>query len=149
MNGTIWVTGQITLSQNSTIKLSAGYGSLSGVVMAGTLGSSTAGYIDAQNGSFIFGSGTPGSYLMLLSQRNSSTDVAINVANTAAGAIFYAGYGVIDVSNIATAKELTAYKIHLNQNAVITYESGLADAQFSSGPGAGWSLSDGTWQLIQ
>jgi Tfp pilus assembly protein PilX len=149
VTGTIWATGQIILNQGSTIKLSSDYGGLSGVVLAGTLGSSSAGYIDAQNGSIILGSGTAGSYLMLLSQRNSATELAINVANTAAGAIFYAGYGLIDVSNIATAKELTAYKIHLNQNAVITYESGLADAQFSSGPGAGWAIADGTWQLLQ
>ena len=51
--------------------------------------------------------------------------------------------------NTATTKEITAEKIHLNQNAVVTYESGLASAQFSSGPAGGWEMLDGTWQLLQ
>ncbi|OGE81021.1 MAG: hypothetical protein A3H72_01635 [Candidatus Doudnabacteria bacterium RIFCSPLOWO2_02_FULL_48_8] len=148
VTGTIWVTGTITLSNGSTMQLSSGYGSLSGVVLAGT-GDSSSGIINAQNGSAVLGSGTAGSYLMLLSQRDHSSNTAITVANNATGGIFYAGRGVVVVANTATTKEITAEKIHLNQNAVVTYESGLASAQFSSGPAGGWEMLDGTWQLLQ
>lgn len=149
VTGTLWVTGAITFNNNSTLQLSSSYGSLSGVVIAGTSGSSSAGVINAQNGSTISGSGTAGSYVLLLSQRDDPTNTAISVANNAAGAIFYAGTGVINLYNNSTIKEATAEKIYMNPNAILTYASGLASAQFSSGPAGGWEFLVGTWQLLQ
>jgi len=149
VTGTLWVTGSITLNQGTTLELSSGYGAQSGVVVAGITGDTTAGFIDAQNGSEINGSGTAGSYTMLLSQRNDTTDTAIRVSNNAAGAIFYAGNGVLEVSNNARGKELTGYKIHLNQGATITYESGLGSAQFGSSASGGWAMLTQSWQLLQ
>jgi hypothetical protein len=66
VTGTLWVTGTITINNNSTVKLDTSYGNLSGVIMAGQDGDSSNGTINAQNGSIILGSGTTGSYLMLL-----------------------------------------------------------------------------------
>lgn len=145
VTGTLWVTGQIDLSNGAIIKLDPSYGSLSGVVMAG-IGDSSSGYIELDNGSDARGSGTAGSYLLLLSRRNNIGSTAIKASNNASGAILYAGDGVIELENNAGLKELTAYKIHLNNNATVTYESGLANAQFSSGPGGGWAIDKGTWR---
>ncbi|OGE74331.1 MAG: hypothetical protein A3I07_02675 [Candidatus Doudnabacteria bacterium RIFCSPLOWO2_02_FULL_42_9] len=149
MTGTIWVTGNITLNNGTTLRLAAGYGPQSGVILAGLDGDATVGLIDAQNGAQIQGSGTAGSYLMLLSQRNNVIDPAINVANNAVGAIFYAGTGVINVVNNASGKELTGYKLHLNQNTTITYEAGLASTQFGSSSSGGWGIQAQSWQLLQ
>ena len=149
VTGTIWVTGEIKLSNGSTIKLNASYGSLSGVVMAGIDGGSSAGYIEIDNNSFVLGSGAAGSYLMLLSQRDNTSSTAIKTSNNAASAILYAGTGVIEIDNNAQLKEVTAYKLHLKNGADVIYESGLANAQFSSGPGGGWEVLDGTWQSLQ
>jgi hypothetical protein len=151
VTGTLWVTGSITLNNNAIIKLDASYGSFSGIVLAGVSGSSTAGAIDISNNSDAQGSGVSGSFIMLLSEMNSSSNTAISLSNNTTGAIYYAGSGVIDVSNNADAKEITAYKIHLNNNATITYDSGLANANFSSGSGAGagWQYQAQSWQLLQ
>jgi hypothetical protein len=44
------------------------------------------------------------------------------------------------LSNNAGAKEVTAYGIDMDNNATVTYESGLADIEFSTGPSGGYSV---------
>lgn len=149
LNGTVWVTGNINVSNNATIRLAAGYGSASGVILAGVSGSSAVGNINLSNNVILLGSGTTGSYLMMLSEKDDPVNTAITLSNNASSVILYAGTGVIDVSNNGGAKEITGYKIHLNNNASITYDSGLASALFSSGPGGGWELTRQSWQLLQ
>ncbi len=149
LTGTIWVTGNINLNNGSILKLASSYGTLSGVVIAGTTGTTTAGSIVPSNGSQILGSGTAGSYLMMLSQKVGTSSSAITVSNTSSGAIFYAGTGRIDVGENAGAKEITGYQVRLDNNAVVTYETGLSNSNFTSGPGGGWEVADQTWQLLQ
>lgn len=149
LTGTVWVTGEVSLSNGAKVKLSSSYGNLSGVLLAGTEGSPTAGEFDFSNNSTGEGSGTAGSYILMLSQMNSPTNTAISVSNNATSMILYAGTGVIDVSNNAGLKQITAYKVHLNNNASITYETGLADINFGGGgAGGAWEILDGTWQLL-
>ena len=59
----------------------------------------------------------------------------------------YASNGTIDVSNNGTAKALTGYNVNLNNNAVITYDSGLANANFVSGPSGSWSIY--SWKEVE
>jgi len=146
VTGTLWITGQIKLSNGAVLKLDPSYGSLSGVVVAGIGGDASAGYIEIDNNSNALGSGTAGSYTLLLSQRNNSSSIAIKASNNATGAILYAGTGVIELDNNSGLKEVTAYKIHLKNNAIVTYESGLANAQFTSGAGGSWAIEKGTWR---
>jgi hypothetical protein len=131
--GTIWVLGDIIISNGSTVKLSSGYGSLSGVIMGDD-------EIAVSNNCVFQGSGQAGSYIMLLSAKNAPLSTVINVDNTSVGVIYYASSGRINFSNNATAREATAYGINLSNNAVITYEAGLANAQFSSGPGGAFKV---------
>jgi hypothetical protein len=149
VTGTIWVTGEIKMTNNTILRLSPVYGSFSGIVMAGIDESSVGGYIEIDNSTQILGSGTAGSYLMLLSQREGTGNIAINNKNSGSAAILYAGEGAIEISNFAAMKEITAERLKISNNATITYETGLANAAFSSGPGGGWEIQDGTWQLIQ
>jgi len=135
MAGTIYVTGNVSISNNGRVTLAASYGSLGGVLLAD-------GDINVGNNGIVEGSGQTGSYLLLLS--TSSNGTAISISNNAAGAVFYAGVGGISVSNNTTARELTGYSIDMSNNSVISYESGLQNTFFSSGPGGGWQVD--SWE---
>lgn len=149
VNGTLWITGQLKLSNSARIRLSSNFGANSGVVVVGVDESSTNGYIEISNSAQALGSGAAGSYLMLLSQKEGTGSTAIKNSNSGTSAILYAGEGLIELSNSAQMKEVTAYKLKISNNATVTYESGLSSAQFSSGPGGGWELMDSSWQLLQ
>ncbi len=140
ITGTTWVTGDIVFDNNSIIQLSAGYGPLSGVILSDAK-------IDVKNGAALSGSGDPSSFLMTLAAKDSTGEELITVDNNSLGAIYYAGKGRIKFSNLAAAKEATAYGIRLDNNAEITYDTGLANALFSSGPGGGWDLQ--TWREVE
>jgi Tfp pilus assembly protein PilX len=153
ITGTLWVTGDILLSNSAILRLSSGYGALSGVVVAGVDEDSAAGYIEIANSAQVLGSGTAGSYVLLLSQKEGTGTNAIKQDNNPGTpiihAILYAGEGMIEIANSASMKEITAEKLKISNSATVTYETGLANANFSSGPGGGWEISDQTWQLLQ
>jgi len=149
LTGTVHVTGNIILYQNAEVYLDPSYGALSGLII-------NDGTINVENNVIFCGSGyTPAtkvcstankSYIMLLS--TSSADPAINVANNAKAVIFYAANGGIYLKNGAGVFEATGNKLTIEENATVTYESGLANSNFSSGPGASWSIKKGTWQEL-
>jgi len=142
IKGTIWVTGNISFScvPSSLIKLDSAYGASSGVIVAD-------GTITVLNNCSFSNSGTAGSYILLLSAKNDPAGTAISVLNNSNGVIYYAGTSRISFANNATAREATAYGITLNQNVIITYESGLADVNFSSGPAGTFVIT--SWREIQ
>lgn len=132
LTGVIWVTGNITVSNGGLIKLSSSYGSSSGMIIAD-------GTITLGNNGDMAGSGTSGSYIMALSTNTSGS--AISLSNNGTSSILVAPYGTVSLSNNASAKEITAYKILLSNNAVVTYDSGLANTNFTTGPGGAWLLN--------
>ncbi|MGH9857824.1 MAG: hypothetical protein ACRD4B_08275, partial [Acidobacteriota bacterium] len=71
----------------------------------------------------------------------------MTISNNSAGVIYYAPRGKLHFSNNATAKEATAYGIELDNQATITYESGLQNTTFSSGPAGGWDIT--SWQEVE
>ena len=146
VTGTLWVTGDIKLSNSAILKLDPNYGNSSGVVMSGVDESATAGYIELSNSAQALGSGSANSYVMLLSQKEMGSN-AIKTSNNSATAILYAGEGEIEISNSAALKEVTAYKLEINNFATVTYESGLANNHFSSGPGGGYEILN--WKEIE
>lgn len=148
VTGTLWVTGEIKLSNNAIIRLASSYGSSSGVIVAGVDESASAGYIEISNSAQVLGSGATGSYLMLLSQREAGAN-AIKTSNTSTAAILYAGEGEIEIGNSAALKEVTAYKLKITNSATVTYESGLQNASFSSGPGGSWAFVPGTYAITE
>lgn len=143
ITGTLWITGNVIINNGALIRLDEDiYGATSGILIAD-------GRIDVQNGAEIQGSGQEGSHTMLLST-NPSLYLglpAINVNNNALGAIFYTSRGLIRLRNSMEIREATGYKIYLDNNAVIEYESGLEDTNFSSGPGASYEVAE--WQEIE
>lgn len=158
LNGTVWVKGDIIFGTNTRLKLSAGYGSKSGVLIADST--------DPTKGKIIIGNNSPicgtqgytasnppvcnpsnNTYILVLSTHAGYADNAITIANNSNGAIYYAHNGLAQVSNGANVKEVTAKKLLLKQNAIVTYEQGLADAKFSNGPGGGWVVN--SWNETQ
>lgn len=140
ITGTLWVEGNITLGNNSSVKLDSGYGSSSGIIISD-------GRIDMGNNTEFGGSGSEGSFILILSTSNCPFGLgcsgdAIELVNNSVGAILNAQNGAISFANNAVATEATAYRLILRQNVVITYESGLANVNFSTGPTGGWNVKN-------
>ena len=135
VTGTIFVSGNINISNNAWVIQGDNYQDASAVVLAD-------GFISVSNNA-VFQTSSSGAYLLFLSTR---TGGAITIANNANAVIFYASQGSITVANNAHLKEATGYQITLANGSVVTYESGLASARFSSGSGASWQIS--SWEEI-
>lgn len=126
LQGTVWVKCNVTVKNGAGIRLSSSYGSQSDVLLAD-------GWIKLQNNGVFNGSGSAGSYLLLLSEATGGgeNNSAIHVNNNTTGVIFYADKGIIEIDNGVNVTELTGYKIKLGNNAVLIYESGLGSLEFS------------------
>jgi Tfp pilus assembly protein PilX len=141
VTGTIYVTGNIVFDTNSIVQLDSSYGSLSGVIIAD-------GTIIVENGTQISGSGQPSSYVLILSEKNDIVNPVIDVRNNALGdTVFYANNGLIYLKNGMRAREVTAKKIQIENTAIIQYETGLENANFSNGPGGSWEVA--SWKEIE
>ncbi len=132
VTGTLWVTGNIQLSGGGTIKLASSYGANDGVIISDKS-------ISISGGGHATGSGTAGSYIMMLST-DTGTD-SISVSGGAGAVICYAPYGTIEISGGAALKEATAYRIEVSGGSSVTYESGLMNNNFSSGPSGSWTVT--------
>lgn len=131
ITGTLWVTGNIVLNGGGLIKLASSYGTNDGVIVSN-------GTVVVSGGGHANGSGTTGSYLMLLSLSDSTS--AMTISGGAGAVIVYAPYGTISISGGASLKEATGYKLSVTGQSSITYESGLTNNNFSSGPSGSWSI---------
>jgi len=140
MTGTIYVTGDATF--NGTTYLDSGYGSYSGVIVVD-------GKINIGNAGTLTGSGQVGSYILVLSTNNSldPSAPAIYVQNHGSASIFYTTSGLLYLKNKMSAREITGYKIQIDPNAEIFYESGLSDLRFSGGPGGAWKVA--SWKEVE
>lgn len=138
LSGTLWVTGNVNVKNSARVKLASSYGAMSGVIIAD-------GVITLENNSISEGSGNPNSYLIYLS--TNSSNPALVIKNNAIADILYTSQGWLEVQNNAQLVEVTGYGVHLMNNAIIQYETGLQEARFTSGPGAGWELS--SWQEVE
>jgi hypothetical protein len=66
---------------------------------------------------------------------------AINLSNNVEGVVFNAQYGTIHISNNVDLNAATAHTILMDNNATVTYESGLSNLSFSSGPSGGYEIN--------
>lgn len=144
ITGTIWVTGNLIFScaSDSHIALASGYGASSGVIVAD-------GEVTVGNNCAFAGSGQAGSYLMVLSAKTETdkNNPVMTINNNSEGVIYYAGKGWITFSQNAGAKEVTGYGIKMENNSTVTYEFGLANINFTSGPGGAFQITK--WQEVE
>ncbi|MDP3958178.1 MAG: hypothetical protein Q8Q36_01790 [bacterium] len=144
--GTIWVSGNVTFDNNVEVLLAPSYGSYSGVIIAD-------GRVSVTNNSDFQGSGAEGSYMLVVTTSTCPNGPscggadALFVGNNAGTVILVAKNGTLRLSNNAGAKEAIGSRLELDNGAFVTYESGLADVNFSSGPGGSFSVD--TWREVK
>jgi hypothetical protein len=149
LTGVIWVTGNINFSNNANIKLAPSFGANSGIIIADhPTNKTTYGKIYVSNNANMQGSGNPKSYIMALSTNTGSTtsNPAISVGNNSTAVVYYSTTGMIEISNNAHLRAVSGAGLYLANNAEVTYDSGLADSNFSGGPGGSWVLKE--WQIV-
>ncbi len=145
--GPVWITGNLAITQGPNIVASSSLGNKSvQIIVDNPTDRLTSSQISV-NQSTTFTSGSPKSFIMLVSMNNSAelggTEIAINLAQSANGKVLvYAPHGLISMGNSITLKEVTGYKINIGNSANVVYESGLLNLLFTSGPGGGYTTSD-------
>ena len=152
VTGTIWVTGDLSVASGIDIELDDGYGSSSGVIVVeGNIILSSNVAICGSEGYDKAGQcyDNEGSFLMFVSTSSSDdpTSPAIWANSNTDAAILYTNSGLIRLGASAQLKEVTGYKLLIDSNATVTYESGLANVNFTSGPAGGWEII--SWKEIE
>ena len=150
ITGTLYVQGYVEISNGSKVKCDPAYGQFSCIII-------TDQWIHSENNGIFEGSGQANSYVLFLSTSVcdgsgagapcTHHDAAIDLHNNAEGAIFYTTLGLVNIHNGVEATEVTAYKLYLDNTAIVRYEQGLISAQFSAGPSGGRSIQQ--WREIQ
>jgi hypothetical protein len=137
----IWITGNLSVGGGATVRLKPAYGSSSGIIVID-------GTTNLAGGSTLRGSGTAGSYMMVISTNTNmgAPTYAVNVQGGNSSSILYVPYGAIFLSGGSNFREATGYKIVMDGGAVLTYETGVANPFFSSGPSGSFSVVKGTYQ---
>lgn len=85
-------------------------------------------------------------YLLFVSDK--ADQIAIELNGNAAGGVFYARNGILQVNSNSHPIAVTAKKLILNSNAQIWYDEGLPEQGFSSGPGGTWEIKPGSLVII-
>lgn len=140
----IWVTGNLSMTNSDIVKLNPSYGGSSGVVVVSN-------FVTINNSNHVQGTGTNGSYEILVSNYDSKDDpyhnAAITFSNGGNTGIVYTNLGIIQIANNNDLTEITGWQLNLSNNVIVTYDQGLANAFFSSGPGGSFSVVKGTYQV--
>ncbi len=151
VDGFIWVDGDITLQNQAVVKLDSSFGESSSAVIADDSSDSEGGgVVQIQNSAEVRGSGDNNSFLSMTSMNDSSENggdtTAISVSNGTASSIFFAPHGHINLQNNIDLVEVTGYSLELANSAVVEYQQGLSDIDFSSGPTGGFLVTG--WKEI-
>ena len=154
VTGTLWITGNITAQTGPTIKMDASLGSTNVAIIADNPSNTTGSGIITIGQSTIFqGSGSPGSFVFLISQNNSAesggSTAALAMGQGASALVAYASHGLILLEQSVSVKEVTGYKIALSQSSNVIYDTGLPNTVFQSGPGGSWSFVPGTYSITR
>lgn len=165
--GPVWVTtglggnANISLKNNAEVNVDPALGgspsaavSVAIIADPGVATRATKGTISLEN-SVKFNQATgsnPDAHVLLLSWNTGASvgngTEAIEVENSAQGNLLvYAGYGDIKLQNSVSLKEVTGYKITLQNSANVIYSAGLANTLFISGPGGSWTINNWTESL--
>jgi hypothetical protein len=139
IDGIIYVTGNINLSNFAKIRVNPSLGSVGAVII-------TDGRVDTANFSTFESTGAPGSYILLSTTSSCPSgsgcggNDAVHMANTGGAVIVNAQNGTVRFSNHAQARQVSAYKILMVNDTTVTYESGLVNPAFTSGPSGSWKI---------
>lgn len=145
ITGTVYVTGNVTVEGGGKIKLASGYGSNSAVIVSD-------GVVKLQGGGAIEGSGNSNSYVLLLTTSSCPSgagcggDDAIEAGGGSGSVILNAQNGTINFSGGTAAKSAVGKRMVMTGGATITYDTGLTDVNFVSGPAGSWGVD--SWKEV-
>ncbi len=145
VTGPIYVTGNIVFSNDSKLYIDSSLGSASVALVAD-------GTISIINSAEIYGSGLPGSYVVLISNKscttnlNCTTNPSIKVGGAAGTVILNALNGAVTLEGSAAVKAVVAKLLYMGGAARVVYESGLANINFTSGPSGSWNKQ--SWKEV-
>lgn len=151
VGGPLWVTGNIDTQLSPTIKMAATLGATNVALIADNPSDTTgSGLITIGQNTVFQGSGSVGSYVFMISQNRSAEMLgsvnAISMGQGASALVAYASHGQITLQQSVSVKEVTAYKIILQNSANVIYDKGLPSTLFQSGPAGGYEVT--SWQEI-
>lgn len=152
ITGVIWIEGDLTITQGPTFVIHPDLGNKSvPIIVDDPSDREASGTISLQNSGLWTGNGNR-SYIMLVSRNNSASnggsEVAIGVTQTNGGALLvYAGHGEIRLRNNTELTQITAYQVRLQNNTEVIYDTGLASALFTLGPGGGYTID--SWREVE
>ncbi|MDO8560265.1 MAG: hypothetical protein Q7S23_04515 [bacterium] len=143
LDGNLWITGKLIFGDSGSGALQAApsLGDASAVIM-------TDGAIDISNNYAVQGSGSPKSFILLVTS-SPNIDVeppAIFASNGSSSLILAAPHGEIRVKNGGAANASLAEKIHLNQNSYIIYNVNLASFFVAGSNGNAMVIVPDTWE---
>lgn len=138
VKGPVWVTGNLSTTQGGTqVNLDESFGSQGTYFIVD-------GNIVINQGATFNPTNSKG-YILVVSNSTSST--ALSMGQSGANAVFYALNGGAELTQTANVNSLTASQLSMQNSATLNYDSGLASAQFSYGPGGAWQLKKGTYRF--
>ncbi len=152
MTGPIWVMGDITTQTGPTIKIASSLGSQNVALIADNPSNRAgSGIVNIEQNSQFIGSGSPTSFVFIISQNNSvetggSADAFV-MGQSSGALVAYASHGQITLGQSVGVKEATAYKIVLKNTANVTYDTGLPSTLFSAGPSGDFEILN--WREIE
>jgi hypothetical protein len=143
--GVIHVTGNLTVNGSAKIYVDSSMGANSGVIVVD-------GTVDLGGSGGVYGSGTAGSYVIIADTSSCpgtgcTSTPAILVSGAAGSVVLNAPNGNVEFSGSAGVKAVAAKKMIMSGATNITYESGLASLDFTSGPSGGWSIN--SWNEVE
>jgi len=153
----VHVAGNVVLRDNCTVKMDEDFGppDAEGKVMDGVF--VVDGTVDVRNKCDLYGVIDPddplgGPYqdsnLLVLSTNHSiANPPAMKIGNLATGAVFYTSEGTLDIQEQAELKAAAGQKMIVGDHSTLTYDEGLTDLRFTSGPTGGWEIR--SWNEVE
>ena len=153
LNGPLWIVGNLTISNGPTVKAAPSLGRASVPVIADKpANQTTSSKIELQNSAVFQGSGSAGSYVLMISQNKSAeqggNETAIDIKNSVNGDVLvYAPHGEVLIQDSVDVKEASGWRIRLKNSAEVVYDTGLANLIFTSGSSGGYTIE--SWKEVQ
>lgn len=151
MKGAIWVTGNLIVTGGNTkLDLDESFGTNGTVVVLdGVAGGGSGGGTVTVDSNATIDTTSQGGYILIAtsSAKNLSEDPAVNISSGGATGIFYALNGMARMTSGNTdVKSIISNGLSMANNTTMAYDTGLASAVFSTGPGGSWQTRKGTYR---
>lgn len=150
--GVLWIEGDLNFTLGPTFEVHPAIGNKSvPIIVDKPSDRLTSGRIDMDNSGEWLSNGNR-SYILLISRNESAeqggTEKAITIKNSTGGKLLvYAGHGEISLRNSVSLTEITAWRVRLQQSTEVIYDTGLASAVFTAGPGGSYVID--YWKEVE